>query len=503
MTSDQGPKHLDTWGRVAGKRKLPPLESARREFAQKAREEIPRLVQVHKAWMVAMVQGGNLGRDAGRQILAALTKVDIDEMIATYDPRFNKPILQLERYLADKIGPMASNVLAGRTLPPPLYRMRARDAILPLIEAALELRGVVLDVAEQHTRAVMPGYTHLSHAQPMTYGHYLVGFHDAVERAARQIEAAYASTNLCNMGCGALAGTSFSIDRALLADLLGFDGVLEHSNDCVAATDSAIDLVAALTNLLIPVSRVANELDVWSTFEANMFEIADEIADTSSMMPQKKNACICEHLRAALGTIMGYYTELACQPHNTSYGDTMEVMFVMGKVPQIAAKGAWACGRMAALIEHMSPHEAVMLRHARDGFGTASELAAVMLREKGTPWREAHAIVAGVVRGLSERGQTAEHITPEAIDEEAKKVTGRGLCLSEESIQSAIDPTRFVEAMASQGGTAPHEVQRMVVTRRDELEAAGRRQRQRAERLKQSGLALEAAVARIVPLDAP
>jgi len=372
-----------------------------------------------------------------------------------------------------------------------------------LIDTAFDLLEGALDVAEPHTHTVMPGYTHLSHAQPMTYGHYLVGFHDAVERAARQIEAAYASTNLCNMGCGALAGTSFNIDRPLLADLLGFDAVLEHSNDCVAATDFAIDLVAALTNLLIPVSRVANELDVWSTFEAGMFEIADEIADTSSLMPQKKNACICEHLRAALGTIMGYYTELACQPHNTSYGDTMEVMFVMGKVPQVAAKGAWACRRMAALIRHMSPHEAVMLRHARGGFGAASELAAVMLREKGTPWREAHAIVAGVVRGLSERGQTAEHITPEAIDEEAKRVTGRGLCLSEESIQSAIDPTRFVEAMVSQGGAAPDEVGRMIATRRDDLRAARARQTQRAERLKQSELALEAAVAQIAPRDAP
>lgn len=498
MTSDEGPKHLDTWGRVAGKRKLPELESARREFAQKAREEIPRLVQVHKAWMVAMVQGENLDRDAGRQILGALMDVDIDEMIATYDRRFNKPILQLERYLADKIGPMASNVLAGRTLPPPLYRMKSRDAMLPLIAATLDLCKVALDVAEQHTSTVMPGYTHLSHAQPMTYGHYLVGFHDAAGRASRQIEAAFASTNLCNMGCGALAGTSFNINRKLLADLLGFDRVLEHSNDCVAATDFVIDLVAALTNLLIPISRVANELDVWTTFEAGMFEIDDEIADTSSLMPQKKNACICEHLRATLGTVMGYYTELACQAHNTSYGDTMEVMFVMGKVPQMAGKGAWACGRMAALIKHLSAHEDVMLRHASEGFSTASELAAVMLREKGTPWRVAHAIVADVVRRLSDRGQTAEHITTEVIDAAAKKVTGEPVGLSTESIQSAIDPALFVEAMASQGGTAPDEVQRMIDIRRDELECASERQTQRQKQLKQAERALEDAVARIV-----
>ena len=497
MTSE-APKRIDTWTRLGGKRKLPESESARREFARVAPKQIPRIVQAHKAWMVAIFEGDNFDREAAKRILAALRDVDIDEMVETYDRRFSKPILQLERYLVDKIGPVASNVLAGRTLPPPLYRMKAREAVLPLIDAALDLGGTTLDVAAQHTRTVMPGYTHLAHAQPMTYGHYLLGFYDAAERATAQIEAAYASANLCNMGCGALAGTSFRIDRQRLADLLGFDAVLEHSNDCVAATDFAIDLIAALTNLLIPISRVANELDVWTTFEADMLEISDEIAATSSMMPQKKNACICEHLRAALGTVMGYYAEFACQAHNTSYGDTMEVMFVMGKVPQIAEKGVWVCQRMAALVKNMSVHEDVMLRHAREGFSTASELAAVMLREKNVPWRVGHAIVANVVRKLLERGQTAVDITPEIVDAAAQEVTGEPLGVPSESIQAAIDPVRFVEAMTSQGGTAPDEVERMIRTRRTRMEQTRERQTARKQRLEEAVCLLDEAVTGIL-----
>ena len=489
-----GEKRLDTWSRLGGKKKLPEVEEARFAFAKKAHDEIPYIVKAHKAWVVTMVTGGDLGREIGAQLLSALDAVDIDEMIATYDRRFDKPILQLERYLGDKIGDIASNVLAGRTLPPPLYRMKARNSILPLIDAVHSLRVTLLDIAGRHIRTVMPGYTHLSHAQAMTYGHYLLGLHDAVARAGRQVETAYGSANRCNMGCGALAGTSFHIDRNLVADLLGFDGLVEHSNDCVAATDFVVDLIAAVTNLLIPISRVANELDVWTTFEANMLEISDEIGATSSMMPQKKNATICEHLRAALGAVMGYYSEVTCQAHNTSYGDTMEVMFVMGKVPEIAAKGVWACARMATLIRNLSVHEDVMLRHAREGFSTASELAAVMLREKGTPWRVAHAIVAGVVRKLDKSAKTAAAITPGVIDEVAIDVTGKPLGLSDDSIQAAIDPTRFVEAMVSQGGAAPSEVKRMIVARRRELARDESRQVARSGRLADADARLEAAV---------
>jgi len=126
---------LDTWGRLGGRKELPELESARQAFAEIATAEIPRLVNVHQAWMVALLEGGNCDPDTARQILQALAEVDIDEMVATYDRRFTKPILQLERYLSDKIGPIASNVVAGRTLPPPLYRMKSRGAILPLLES--------------------------------------------------------------------------------------------------------------------------------------------------------------------------------------------------------------------------------------------------------------------------------------------------------------------------------------------------------------------------------
>jgi len=490
-------KRLDTWTRVAGKRALPTREEGRRAFAAVAPDRIPRYVKVNKAWMVMMVRQGIVPADRGRTILAALDAVDLDEMIETYDERFDKPILQLERYLSDKAGAHASDVMAGRTLPPPVYRMALREKIVPLIAAGLDLRGTLLDHAARHTGAVMPGYTHLSHAQPMTYGHYLLGIHDAVARALRQIEGAYDSTNRCDMGCGALAGTSFDIDRPLLADLLVFDGLIEHSNDCVAATDFAVDLGAAVINLLIPLTRAADEMDTWTTFEMDMLEISDAIGATSSMMPQKKNATICEHLRWRLGVVLGCFTEITTGAHATPYGDVMEVMFVPKTAERIAEHGAWACRRMAVLVENMTAKPDVMLRHAREGFSTVSELANVLFRERGTPWRVAHAIVAGVVRRLVDAGQTACDITTYLVDEVAAAVTGEPAGLTADQIAAAIDPVTFVEAHDSQGGVAPKETDRMIAARRDDLAADRERHDRRLAALDDADRRLDDAVAEL------
>lgn len=494
----QGAKRLDTWSRLGGKKKLPSLEEGRASFARIANDQVPRYVSVHMAWMVMLIKQGCIERERGKRILEALNSVSVEDMVASYNERYDKVILQIERYLVDQIGEDGSSVLVARTLPPPVYRMKVREKILPLIEAAHGLLETLLNRGYEHRHAVMPGYTHLSHAQPMTYGHYLLGLHDAAARASLQIEAAYDSTNKCDMGCGALSGVSFDIDRPLLADLLGFDGLIEHSNDCVAATDFAVDLAAALTNLLIPITRVANEVDVWTTFEANMLEISDEIAATSSMMPQKKNATICEHLRWSLGTIMGFYSQISCGAHNTSYGDVMEVMFVPNVAEELAAKGTWACKRMATLVNELSVHKDVMLRHAREGFSTASELASVMFREKGLPWRICHAIVAGTVRALSESGKTAADITPELVDEVATKVRGEPVGLSAEAIAAATDPVKFVEAHASQGGVAPKEVERMVGVRREELADMRTRHEKRVKSLSDAQAKLDAAVNEIV-----
>jgi len=497
--SQKRDKRLDTYIRVGGRKHSD--QAGQKSFAASAHKAIPRIVKVHKAWMVMLIKQRVVEAERGKKVLTALAAMDkaaIDEMIETYDPHFSKVILQLERYLTDKAGPIASDINIGRTLPPPLYRMRMRNKMLELIDATLPFRGALLKKASKHTRAVMPGYTHLSHAQPMTFGHYLIGLYDAIDRASRRAEEAYASTNLSDMGCGALAGTSFNIDRQLPAELLGFDGIIEHSNDCVAATDHAVDTVAALTNLAIPLSRVANELDTWTCFEVNMVEITDALGSTSSMMPQKKSACVFEHVRSALAVVMGCYSDIVCRAHNTSYGDVIEVEAISNRTHSAIDTVVSALRRLEKAIETLIIKEDIMLRYAQEGFSTVSELAAVLYREAGIPLRVGYAVVAAVVRRVWEAGRAASDITTEMLDEAAIEITGSPAGLSSESLAAALDAVKFVEAHKSQGGVAPSEVERMILVREEKLEETRARHRERIQRLEEADGMLDAAVADIL-----
>ncbi|MBE7560233.1 argininosuccinate lyase [bacterium] len=476
-------------------------EEGKAYFLSKATWAIPRYVQVHKAWTVMLVRQGILKRDQGATILAALSRIGLDtipEMAETYDRRYPKTLMQLERYLRDKIGNIASNVMLGRTLPPPHYRMMMREAILPLLEAVLEFRGTLLEYSEKHRDVVMPGYTHYFHAQPMTFGHYLLGFHEAIAHASNQLETTYASVNRCDLGCGALAGTSFEIDRALPARLLGFDGFIEHANYCVAGTDQAIDLICAMTNLTLPMGRTCTEMYTWCTFEWNMMEISSKLSETSNMMPQKKNPGLLEDIRSSVGYVMGSYNECCARGHNIQWGDSREVQQLSESTVPIAKKVTQLVQLYNKVIPEIILHPEQMLRYAQEGFSTCSELAAVLVREVGMPFRVTHAIVAEVVRRLIDKGKTAADTTPELVDEAAVAIIGEPVGLTEEQIKGAMDPIVFVETHDSIGGVAPKEVLRMVNERRKDLEAARRRQKDRLGQLEKADQELEAAVRELI-----
>jgi len=494
---------LDFFTRFGGaqERELWSHEEGKKYFLSKAYELVPRFARVHMAWTVMLIRQGILDRECGAKILSALADISVDAipaMAETYDRRFLKTLMQLERFLRDKIGNIASNVMIGRTLPPPHYRMMMRAGILPLIDAVLEFRGTLLEYAEKHRDVVMPGYTHYFHAQPMTFGHYLLGLHEAMAHGSNQLETVYASVNRCDLGCGALAGTSFKVDRELPARLLGFDSVLEHSNFCVAGTDQAVDLVCALTNLTVPMGRASTEMYTWCTFEWNMLEVSARISETSNMMPQKKNPCFFEDIRSGVGAVMGSYNEVCARSHNIMWGDTREVQQLSEGTVPIARRVMKDVKTFNKAIPEISVHRDKMLTYAQQGFSTCSELAATLVREKGLPWRVCHIIVADVVRLLTEQGKTAADTTPELVDQAAKNIIGEPVGLPAKSLQTAMDPVKFVEAHDSRGGVAPKEVLRMVGERRADLSAALERQQERIERLENADRQLDAAVQELV-----
>ncbi len=494
-------KVLDTFTRLGGEKELMSLEEGKRFFASEAYELIPRYRKVHMAWTVMLARQGIMNTERARKILGVLKDVDestIDYILATYDRRFPKTILQFERYLTEQIGPIASDVNIGRTLPPPHYRLKLREGVLPLMEAVLQFRKTLLDYSEIYRNVVMPGYTHYMHAQLMTFGHYLLGLYEAVTHASNQLETVYHSINRCDMGCGALAGTSFDVDRELPAKLLGFDSVLQHSNFCVAATDMGVDLACALCNLALPMGRTCTEMYTWCTFESNMLEVSAKMSETSSMMPQKRNPCVFEEIRQVVGAVVACNTDVCVRSHNIMWGDTIEVMQCQEDTVPVIEKVTAAVNLYNKVIPEISVHQDVMLDRAWKGFSTCTELVNVLIREKEIPQRLCHGVVGEVVRMLSDAGKTAADMTPEIVDQAAEKILGEPLNLDHLTLQSVLDPVRFIEAHRSSGGVAPDEVQRMVNSRRIDLDEAVRRQEDRLNQLEDADRKLDTAVESIL-----
>ncbi len=490
---------VDPFGRIGGRSKKSILDEERRShFIETIRKEVPLFVRVHESWLLMLAKRRIVETSRAKTLMKALDSIDeaaVEVMIETWTPSSWEPMIQLERYLTTRVGQIASDLNIGRTLPPPFYRMEILPLLLDLMDEMIALLDLLLARAAENLDTVMPGYTHLQHAQPMTYAHYLTGFYDAVARAFRQIEAAYIQTNQFELGCGALAGTSFDIDRAFPARLLGFDGIVEHSNDAVAATDFIVDILAALTNFMIPMSRVANDLDVWSSFEFGMVEVSDEICNPSSMMPQKKNPAIFEFCRMSLGQILGGFSEVVCGSHALPYGDVIEMRELSFSVHPKIREAARQTGLMREAISSLILKKERMLELARKGFSTATELAAVLYREAGVPLRMAHGIVAETVKRLVGEGKDSRHITSELIAEISRKVTGTAIEISSERLKASIDPVEFVRVHISEGGVSPVSVRKMIDSRESLLGSFKERQAARYAKIETARVELARHVA--------
>jgi argininosuccinate lyase len=489
---------IDPFGRVGGKKNWSVLDYERRDqFVKTIHSQLPLFVKVHQAWLLMLAKQGIVKAERAGRIMAALADIDdraLEDMINNWNPASWEPLVQLEQYLTSQIGQIASDLNIARTIPPPFYRMELLPTVLEVIDETVSFLGMLLDNAEKHVETVMPGYTHLQHAQPMTYGHYLLGAHDPLLRALEELETAYARTNQFELGCGALSGTSFKIDRGYPAELLGFDGVLEHSNDSVAATDFLIDILSAVTNLLIPLSRVANDLDIWSSFEFSMVEVADEICNPSSMMPQKKNPALFEFCRMTLGKILGAYSEVVCGAHGTQYGDVIEMRELAFSIHPRLTETVKQLRIMNRAIDTLIVKKERMLDLAQRGFSTATELAAVLYRETSVPLRMAHGVVADIVRKMIDQGKSPMDITPEVVEQVSRELLGEEIRLSADVLRSSIDPVQFVTAHASTGGVAPSTVTAMISERRNRLEEFRSRQKERVEKRNRADQELRKAV---------
>lgn len=432
------------------------------------------LIETNKAWTVMLVETGLVDESDGAQILDALAELEKEgpEVLGDYDPRFEYFYSHMEHQLNERIGEdVAGNINIGRTRPEPLARMVSRDRLLDVLDEVLSLRSTLIDLAEREAETVMPQWTHYQHAQVSTVGHYLLAIADSLERDTRRLLDAYETVNECTLGCGALAGASYDLDRQLVADLLGFDGFKENTIDCVGGGDHNMEPAAAMANMMVTLSRLCQDLYTWHTWEFDFVEIGDEFSGSSSMMPQKKNPYPFEYVRARAAHTTAFASSVHETLHNTNFQDIKDVEEdsvhpLMDAFEEVERSLRLLDGTVASA-EFKADN---MLERAAEGFASCSELAAKIDRQTDLTYRTAHRIVGDLVLRALNRGLDATEVDADLVNESVQDIIGRSLNIDDEFVQSALDPREFVEAHDVPGGPAPREVRRMIQDRRATLD---------------------------------
>jgi argininosuccinate lyase len=353
-------------------------------------------VRASRAHVRMLARQGILARDEADAIVAALGEVAIDDGAADEDVHS-----LIERQLVARLGETGKRVHAGRSRNDQVataFRLYAREAARELVGAAAGLQAVLVERAHADGALVLPGYTHLQRAQPVTLGHHLAAHAFALQRDVVRLRAAHDAADVSPLGAGALAGSSLPLDPVSVAEELGFAGTFANSLDAVGDRDFACDLVYACALCLVHLSRMAEELILWTSQEFGFAELDDRVALGSSMMPQKKNPQVAEHVRGragvAIGRLAGLLAVVKGLPlaYNSDLQEDKEATFA-----QVDAARA-ALEVLALVYASLRVDAARMAAAADDGLTVATDVAEALVRE-GVPFREAHERVAGRVAG--------------------------------------------------------------------------------------------------------
>jgi len=372
--------------------------------------------------------------------------------------------LNIEKRLTELAGDAGKRLHTGRSRNDQvatdirLYLRGAIDAIVGLLRA---LRAALLDLAEQHAATILPGFTHLQVAQPVTFGHHMLAYVEMFGRDAERMRDCRKRVNRLPLGAAALAGTTFPIDRARVARTLGFDEVCRNSLDAVSDRDFAIEFCAAAALLMTHVSRLSEELVIWMSPSVGFIDIADRFCTGSSIMPQKKNPDVPELARGKTGRVNGHLVALLTlmkgQPlaYNKDNQEDKEPLFDTVDTLTDTLR------IFADMMTGITVHPQAMRKAALQGFATATDLADYLVK-KGLPFRDAHEAVAKAVRSCVDMQCDLTDLTLDQMREISP--------LIEEDIFSVLTLEGSVAARDHIGGTAPAQVRAAIAAARAALE---------------------------------
>jgi len=350
-------------------------------------------------------------------------------------------------------------------------RMQLRNELIKMMLGVIKMQKSLLDTAREHVNTVILEYTHLQAAQPVTFAHYLLSQVQALERDLGRLRGAFERVNMCPLGAGALATTSFPINRERTAELLGFEGMLENSLDAVGSRDFILETQAALALLAVNLSRLAEDLIIWSSQEFGTIELPDDFTSTSSIMPQKKNPEVLEIIRAHASYALGDFVASTAAVKSLPSTYNLDFQEVTPKLWAEVDNLSQSLRIFALLIPNLKVSSNVESK-AAVGFVGATELANLFVQKYNIAFRTSHKIVGALVKTLINSHQTLMDATPEIIQKVALQTTGVKLSVKKEDISECTNPRKIVEMYKVQGGPSAVEVEKSITTSKKTMEEA-------------------------------
>ncbi len=395
-------------------------------------------------------------------LLAVLSEIEAGDF--AYSRALEDIHMNVEARLTEIIGPAAGRLHTGRSRNDQVatdFRLWVRDAADGTIEALHLLIRAFVAQAEAGPDMVMPGFTHLQSAQPVTWGHHMLAYAEMFWRDLTRFEDARARMNECPLGAAALAGTSFPIDREATAEALGFDAPASNSLDAVADRDFALEFLSAASICATHLSRFAEELVIWSSAQFGFVTMSDAFTTGSSIMPQKKNPDAAELVRAKVGRIVAAFVGLLTVMKGLPLTYSKDMQEDKEQVFDAADALALALAAMEGMLADLTPNAAVLRRAAGAGHSTATDVADWLVRELGLPFREAHHVTGRVVALAEERGCEIADLPLEAL----QSVHGE----FKPEVYKVLGLDNSVASRASYGGTAPVQVRAQIAKWKDRL----------------------------------
>ena len=412
-----------------------------------------------------LLKAGVLSTDDVSQIQKGMTEIlaEIDSGSLKWSLDLEDVHMNIERRLTDKIGDAGKRLHTGRSRNDQVatdIRLWLRDEITTIQDLIRDFQAALVDLAEANIDTVMPGFTHLQVAQPVSFGHHMLAYVEMLERDFERMTDCRKRVNRMPLGAAALAGTTYPIQLELTAKLLDFEQICQNSLDAVSDRDFAIEFTAAASLVMLHLSRLSEELILWSSPRFAFVDIVDRFCTGSSIMPQKKNPDVPELVRGksgrVIGHLMGLITLMKSQPlaYNKDNQEDKEPLF--DTVDTLIA----TLRIYADMMRGVNVKKENMRRAVMEGFATATDLADYLVK-KGLPFRDSHEVVAQAVRFADTKGMDLSELHLTELQQFS--------CLIEQDIYEVLTPEGSLNARNHIGGTAPKQVRHQVARWREIL----------------------------------